>query len=221
MSKERWEDTAYKGAERDWPRLVYEMGGQCKEYDVHRNAELWTAMQPALQLVSKVLKSKPPFWTALKDLRTRSAIPEENDPRPVEDRRTHRLIRVRLLDEALEDDAAQDWPILYQLAEQGLDYEAAVDFVLQKKLQMEIVSGHMSDGKYGEDFRYGATAASLEGENSAIRCCLSAELLWPLLVPNFSSSEKLAVSFFIAATLLHELMVRQSPPRGKQTIFVS
>lgn len=210
-----WDNTAHHGAVREWPRLVYELNGQCKEYDVHKNAVLWEALQPALQLVSKVLRSKPLFWTALKDLRTRVAIPEEYDPRPVQDRNTHRLVRVRLLDEALEDDAARDWPILYQIAEDGLDYESAINYVLEKKLRLEITSGHMDDGKFREQFRYGVTAPVSEAGDRNIKCSLSAEMFWPLLEPNFSSSEKLATSFLVAVVLLHELMVRLSLPLPK------
>lgn len=37
---------------------------------------------------------------------------------------------------------------------------------------------------------------------------ISAQLIWPLLVPEYSESEKLCSHFMIAVTLLHELMVR-------------
>lgn len=39
---------------------------------------------------------------------------------------------------------------------------------------------------------------------------LSAQMIWPLLVPDYSSSEKLCCHFMIAMTILHELMVRNA-----------
>ncbi|KAK2611512.1 hypothetical protein N8I77_004846 [Diaporthe amygdali] len=43
----------------------YNLNGRDKQYDVQRNAELWDALQPALQLASKVLLNEHPYWKAI------------------------------------------------------------------------------------------------------------------------------------------------------------
>jgi hypothetical protein len=42
-----------------------------------------------------------------------------------------------------------------------------------------------------------------------IRISISADYIWPLLVPDYSTAEKAACSFTLAATMLHELSVSQ------------
>lgn len=223
LVQERWITSASKGAIKKWPRVIYEIDGRCNEWDVHNNVQLWAALQPALQLVTKVLKSGLPFWRAVKDLRTRTAIPTELDPRPEEDRATPRLVRIRPLEEALADGAVQDWPVLYDLVEQGLDYEKAVDYVLRKTLKLDIGSGYLSNnGRRRSDYRHGETSVIRLGQDSTIKTEISAEILWPLLVPNYSDSEKLTTSFLVAAVLLHELMVRPSlPPDTKPCLLAN
>lgn len=38
---------------------------------------------------------------------------------------------------------------------------------------------------------------------------IAAQMIWPLLVPEYSTSEKLCCHFMIAVTILHEIMVRK------------
>lgn len=38
-----------------------------------------------------------------------------------------------------------------------------------------------------------------------IRICLDAKLIWPLLVPEYSESEKAAHQFYVTQRLLHEM----------------
>lgn len=44
-----------------------------------------------------------------------------------------------------------------------------------------------------------------------IRIYLDAELVWPLLIPEYTDSEKASHSFFLAVVMLHELVVRFVP----------
>lgn len=41
-----------------------------------------------------------------------------------------------------------------------------------------------------------------------IRIYLDAELVWPLLIPEYTDSEKASHWFFLAVVILHELIVR-------------
>lgn len=44
-----------------------------------------------------------------------------------------------------------------------------------------------------------------------IRIYLDAELVWPLLIPEYTDSEKASHWFFLAVVILHELIVRLFP----------
>lgn len=64
-----------------------------------------------------------------------------------------------------------------------------------------------------QDNAQGLTNSWCDGNVWETRIALSANMVWPLLVPQFSNSEKVSASFWIAGTLLHELCVcGYSPP---------
>lgn len=54
-------------------------------------------------------------------------------------------------------------------------------------------------------------AASYDDGNGGIehRICINVDMVWPLLVPEFTAADKAPYMFSIARTLLHELMVRE------------
>ncbi|KAK8033502.1 hypothetical protein PG991_002900 [Apiospora marii] len=213
VDKELWEDTLYRGAMVEYPRLAYDFWGKREEYDVHRNPAIWEALQPALQLVTRVLQTEPMFWRSIKDLRTRRKIDPTLDPREPEDQRTPYLQKMIRLDEIKQPgDAgyAQDlddrWTELDDLAAAGYDYEYHVDRLLGRTLEIGFCSGFIDEDGKPTGFTYGHTGYNMAGPDTTINIFIAAELLWPLMVPIYSSSEKLCASYVIATTLLHELM---------------
>lgn len=46
-------------------------------------------------------------------------------------------------------------------------------------------------------------------DNRWLRIVVDASNIWPLLVPEYSVSEKTSVSFYVAKLILHELAVSQ------------
>ncbi|KAK7981507.1 hypothetical protein PG988_003745 [Apiospora saccharicola] len=213
VDKSKWEDTLAKGAMEDLPRLVYDFWGKREEYDVHRNPAVWEALQPALQLVTRVLNTNPMFWRSLKDLRTRRKVDPKLDPRKVEDQRTPYLQKMIRLDEiktpgedGYDEDYDDRWPELDDLAEAGFDYCDHVDRLLANHLELGFGSGYLDDEGKPCSFTYGRTGVMNYGVDTKIDIMIAAELLWPLLVPVYSSSEKLCASYMIATTILHELM---------------
>ncbi|KAK8127368.1 hypothetical protein PG984_008476 [Apiospora sp. TS-2023a] len=213
VDKSKWEDTLFKGADKEYPRLVYDFWGKRDEYDVHRNPTVWEALQPALQLVTRVLNTNPMFWRCLKDLRTRRKVDPKLDPRKAEDQVTPYLQKMIRLDEikmpgedGYEEDYDARWPELDDLAEDGFDYPYHVDRLLANHLELGFNSGFLDDDGQKCDFTYGHTGMIGVGVDTKIQIMIAAELLWPLLVPVYSSSEKLCASYIIATTILHELM---------------
>lgn len=203
---------------REYPRLVYDFWGKREEYDVHRNPAIWDAIQPALQLVTRVLQTNPMFWRCIKDLRTRRKIDPNLDPREDEDQRTPFLQKMIRLDEMKEpgdygydEDVDNRWQELDDLADAGYDYEYHVDRILGNCLQVGFGSAYIDENGKPTAFTYGHTNLNLAGTDTKISIFLATELVWPLLIPVYSSSEKLCASYILATTLLHELMVSIAP----------
>ncbi|KAK8080782.1 hypothetical protein PG997_008600 [Apiospora hydei] len=213
VAKGKWEDTLFKGAMARFPRVVYDFWGKREEYDVHRNPTIWAALQPALQLVTRVLQTNPMFWRSLKDLRTRRKIDARLDPRGPDEQRTAFLQKFIPLDEIPQPgdrgyrrDFDRRYWALEELAAAGFDFAYHVDRLLLNHLHIGICGGFVDvDGK-PDSFVFGRTSISFAGPDSSIYVNISAELIWPLLVPLYSSSEKLSTSYIVATTILHELM---------------
>lgn len=177
----------------------------------HTNDELWEALQPALQLVSRVLYSNHPFYQALKDLRTRQLIPEELDPRDPDDE--ERPIETPYLSRYVPVDQINlyhSFEGVVELANMAYDWEANVNRLMDQYLVLDIGSCYWdwvdlqvgSNLTYGWTVRYGAGA-----EGTRYHVSIGAETLWPLLSPDISPSEKLVTSFLVATVILHEFAV--------------
>ncbi|KAK8042854.1 hypothetical protein PG994_013337 [Apiospora phragmitis] len=197
----------------EYPRLAYDFWGKRDEYDVHRNPTLWAALQPALQLVTRVLYTNPMFWRSIRDLRTRRKVDPRLDPRDPATQATPFLQKMIRLDEikqpgdtgyAADRDAC--WQELDDLAAAGFDYTYHVDRLLLERLELGIGPGFIDEEGKPAGFVYGRTSLLMAGPDSKIRVNISAELVWALLVPMYSSSEKLCASYIVATTLLHEIM---------------
>ena len=92
----------------------------------------------------------------------------------------------------------------------GLDPAKLTWDVLLRSLEMRISSGHHSarDGEFVSQASVGVTATpSIFLVQAPIHILIAADLVWPLLVKNFSESEKMMISFVIATTIVHEFMV--------------
>jgi hypothetical protein len=215
-----------RGAAPGSPRFLYDLKGERKEWCVVRtipfrvqsvamrltlhqweNEELWQALQPALQLVSRVLRSDHPNILALMDLRTRQMVPPEEDPRG-QSACTEYLTKYVLLHEI---DMSKTYPAIQELDSYGYDWHYHTLRMLDQNLRWCIGSAIIdreTGGKQGPI--YGCTRAFELDTDHPIQVTLSAELIWPLLVPDYSSSERLVCSFLIASTLLHEYAVSYS-----------
>ncbi|KAI1463836.1 uncharacterized protein F4812DRAFT_233757 [Daldinia caldariorum] len=213
LERHRWSDTSAKGAERFDPRLLYNINGIRAEWDMRTNDDLWNAMQPALQLLTRLLNSEHPGLHDLIDLRTRYKIsPDITADR--ENPRTPTLVGYRPLSE-MKLDLENSWPEMIELSNMGYDFLHHTWRVLSECLTFEISSAwfdpiEVDDNNAVDGVRetnvltYGITQPSGRGSNARIQIWIAAELIWPLLVPQYSQSEKMTASFLIASTLMHE-----------------
>ncbi|KAI1473880.1 hypothetical protein F4774DRAFT_430375 [Daldinia eschscholtzii] len=208
-----WKNTSAKGAERFDPRLLYNLNGERAEWDMNTNDALWDAMQPALQLLTRLLDSNHPGLQDLMDLRTRYKIPLDITS-DRENPRTPTLIGYRPYTE-MKLDLENSWQEIIDLSAMGYDFVGNTWRVLAQCLTLEISSAwfdpmEVDDANAVDGVRetstltYGVTQPSGRGRDARIQIWVAAELIWPLLMPQYSESEKLTASFLVASTLMHE-----------------
>ncbi|KAI1151432.1 hypothetical protein F4825DRAFT_451465 [Nemania diffusa] len=201
-----WDGRDWKGRAAEYPREVYSINGTREEWNVPQNDALWEALQPALRLVSLVLSERPAILEALMDMATRQPLPTSEDGRknPV----TPTLQKYVLQEDV---DLSKTYPALRTLEEvHKYDWAANVQRVLADTLVLDIESAYTLGEEEKEEgiqhdghghFCYGSAALDSGGQ---IRIRLAGDKIWPLLVPEYSASEKMISSFSIASTLLHE-----------------
>ncbi|KAI1340251.1 hypothetical protein F5Y15DRAFT_423229 [Xylariaceae sp. FL0016] len=200
----KWEGSEWKGASEEAPRYCYSIGGERHEYNVHTNHALWDALQPALKLASLIIQSKHPQIEALLNLYTRQRIPNWQDPRRLEDARTPNLVKYVLEDDM---DLNKGWPELQALHAMGYDWKQNTWAVLEQFITWDIgtIFVHPDSAEYQKSSAYAVTTKYDFGDHSKILMSIGAELIWPLMVPDYSPREKLTASFQIAVVMLHEM----------------
>ncbi|KAI1738688.1 hypothetical protein F4680DRAFT_467065 [Xylaria scruposa] len=218
FDRDRWDDGWWRGRDKRSPRNAYNINGTREEYNAVTNDALWEALQPALRLVSMVLAKNHPHLEAIINLNTRQPIPakegEQGKKFPPTDTKY-----------VLEDDIdmSQTYSAIRQLHEvYNYDWKANVHRVLDRALRLDIDSGYtvaksriisepIADDAHGS-FTFAATSThrtfQVPGQepdpHECIKIKIAADLLWPLLVPQYSKSEKMTFSWVVASTLLHE-----------------
>ncbi|ROV94801.1 hypothetical protein VMCG_08868 [Cytospora schulzeri] len=203
LRRENWQQPEIEGNDEGVPFLWYQIpdksSGTIKSgrYDISKkgNGDLWTAMQPALRLASKVLYSNPPFWTALFELYNRRPIDHRLAPTTLEDGTS---LTSFWLGEVDED---KMYPEAKELRRLGFNAAGITEYVLGKFLRLGFES--LTDGKLGLTNIQRRSGRPKKKHIISVR--IAVEIVWPLLVPGYSAAEKTAASMHIAATLLHEL----------------
>jgi len=180
-----------------------------------QNNAVWAALQPALQLATRILNANHPAWETITNLYTRRRIDRCWDPRSdAQIARSPRSVhRYAMWPGPPDPDALI--PELRRLWDMGFDFKAATEAFLQDRLRFLI--GHARTNHMGEESAAasGWTGIREQGpnrilQNMTFRVQISAEEVWPLLSSAFTAGEKAMVSFAVANTILHELGVR--PP---------
>lgn len=192
---------------------------------------MWQALQPALQLVSKVLASDHPIILGWADLRNLEPVRDEramNKDLSVQDIdgkfTVHNIYRHDKFSvwpdfSGLEEDMSRiigRWNDISVLIKAGFDTTKYVCGILKHTIEWDIQPAY----RLGEETNqkpwpaWGSTDMELEKAPRLTRpfktrVSFAAEIIWQLLVEDYSPAEKAAVSFGLAAVMLHELAVRQ------------
>lgn len=180
------------------------------------------ALQPTLQLVSKVLYSDHPITWAWADIyRLR---PVRGAQEPEQSHKTRYITQEHLQNGISQQEYFAIWlgdydplnwyPEIQDLDMAGFDSVKYTCEILKRTIQWEIHSKFDGDddGRAGASENMGFTQIIWQdGANLpfTIRISIAADYIWPLLVPDYSTAEKAACSFTLAATMLHELSVSQ------------
>ncbi|KAI1775806.1 hypothetical protein F4818DRAFT_388587 [Hypoxylon cercidicola] len=213
FQRNRWRDFGHKGAVRYVPRVLYNLNGERKEWNVATNDELWEALQPALRLVSKIINSRHPALLRLVDMTNRRRLPEHMDNRQTDYPDRPRGVPAYGAPE--NGQVGERYEQLVRLQELGYNWEDNIYRILGNFLHFDVHSGYLSpsrsndpkavDGCFEwEDCTYGCTNWYDVGDHVYQTIYLSAEIIWPLLMPQYSQTEKMVASFGVASTLLHE-----------------
>lgn len=95
------------------------------------------------------------------------------------------------------------------LEDAGFDSNRAVAQFLQDRLELGIASSYASPSGEKSDPFWGMTTIVNEKDPQmlTLQVHITAEALWPLLVPSYTQAEKASVSLMLASTIVHELAV--------------
>jgi len=166
---------------------------------------IWAAMQPGLQLATRVISMNHPYWHSILDIFCYQQVDPNRDPRPLVDKTDLFSVFDRF-----EPGAP---PILGQQRDnferRGFDSAAPARVAAQflaERLDLIITSCGLEKN---EKTTWGVTYAPHDREVHDMRITMeiNAEIIWPLLVPQYTAAEKAMCSFMLGATLLHELAV--------------
>ncbi|KAF4988516.1 hypothetical protein FDECE_15003 [Fusarium decemcellulare] len=201
LDRHKWANTNWDG-DKNHPRLLYSINGVREEWSPLTNDRVWEAMQPALQLATRLLQSDDPFTQALQNVTNRFWIDSSlypNDPNTYTEPRT-KFVR---------DDSGMTGRVNgAQALSQDIGFSAMAESwqALNQVLELRLCSGFHHWGEYKSYCLGRTTFPSLTDPSSKITIYVDAELVWILMVDKYSKSEKMMASFVLATTLAHEMM---------------
>lgn len=187
---------------------------------------LWTALQPALQIVSQVLNSQHPatwVWADIRKLR-----PVEDSRRSASNRYWKFFTSSELgVDVPSLSGEALNWPDFIDICATGFDTTGYVCEILKRTIEWNIGGMWRINADDGDSSRaFGTTSVERTEKTPGeppfkIEVYIAAEVVWPLLVDEYSTAEKASASMFVAATMLHELAVSLGSPRLPSSTIIN
>ncbi|KAF7546591.1 hypothetical protein G7046_g9259 [Stylonectria norvegica] len=188
FKREKWADVTFDGVDKADPRVLYNMDGERAEYDPKNNDKVWEAIQPGLQLATRLLEADEPFVKALQNITNRFYADYTRDQRPLAERKKAPTLKyMRHLDKSDPNWLASAarlhaYPGGYHMDPSGKFADAECATMGQTDMRAIFVP------------------------DAPIRISIAAELVWPLISKSLSDSERMVASFVFATTLVHEMM---------------
>ena len=174
------------------------------------NDRLWNAMQPALQLATRMLLTNDPCIVGLQDVTNRYRVPDHlyknrtgQDPDEVK-------FKIKSDQQPLDPEHLPGAQRLQSCP--GFSAPAVSQRALERVMDLKLQSAfYSSGGKYKEHCIARTFMHGVASVNGPIKVTIDAELLWMVMSDKYSKSEKMMASLVFAAALVHEMMVSTAP----------
>ncbi|TLD09264.1 uncharacterized protein PgNI_07269 [Pyricularia grisea] len=216
LAQNRWLPAPVHAGTKTLPRqyYVFKDKNQIRQTGqwTARDPLIWDALQPALQLLTRILNSNVPAWTGLLDLYTRLRVDLDLDPladlfRDEEKKGSACNCRNAWHTEA-HPFSTKSFPELLKLSGTGFNSSDWTKKVVAMTLQFKIESCNRFAGDNDPDHlrgTFGFTSMRVRNNKAYSTVSIGAELIWPLLSIHTSNAEKRTCSFAVASILLHEI----------------
>lgn len=155
-------------------------------------------------MVTRTLNMKHPFLDAILNIYALRPVPGSSDSRTKEQRDSVNdadLISVWLG----TIDPRNMFPAARELYDLNFDAKGEAAKILDRHLELGFMGQNKTSQASSMLYLKGLTSSFRSIDNRKIRVTLFADMVWPLLVPEYTQAEKAASSCAIVATLLHEL----------------
>ncbi|KAM0264177.1 hypothetical protein ACHAPA_008361 [Fusarium lateritium] len=202
FARERWVDPRDLGYEEDEPRYMYTLDGQREEWDPRNNDRVWNAMQPAIQLATRILMMDDSFIRNLQDVTNRLWVDSSLFINQPDQTRWRKLKFVRDLNPM---DPTRVFGTK-ELRDSGVNVFTANWEAVCQIFEIKLASGFDFDGKSKRHIMGRQRGPFFFYPGDTITIEIDAELVWPLIVDKYSKSEKLMSSLILATTMAHEMM---------------
>ncbi|KAG8169727.1 hypothetical protein KVR01_000472 [Diaporthe batatas] len=185
--------------------LSYNFGEGERKYDAKENDAVWNALLPSIKLASRIIRSNHPHWRMLlAGIYHMRKVPREKDGRTRAEKQKSDYREYRSL--WLNIDRNEMYPSARRLFDLRFEAARATLGILtsEGKLKWSVVEGvpnHNGLAMWEVDE---ATC------DFSYRLCLSVNFVWPLLVDQYTESEKAGYQVMLARIMLHELAVSAS-----------
>ncbi|KAL6699029.1 hypothetical protein J3F84DRAFT_405911 [Trichoderma pleuroticola] len=201
FSREKWDQSPFGVA--DVSTVSFRLDGKCLDMEVRWNDEVWDCLQPALQMATRLFCQDDPFFKAILDVGNWYKIPAAAEANPQKAKSPNFKIELRR-------DNSEAIGYRHKVRPSATFNPVELTFkVLESRLKWRIASAHYDVespiGKFDAEAAFAVTRFNLSNPNSSICIDLAAEVIWQLLAAQLSSSEKVMVSWMLAATMVHEL----------------
>ncbi|WAO90628.1 Hypothetical protein NCS54_00806400 [Fusarium falciforme] len=205
FDRHMWADTTDFGKDPATPRYVYGLDGLREEWDPRTNDRLWNAMQPALQLATRMLLTNDPCIVGLQDITNRYRVPDHlyknrtgQDPNEVK-------FKIKSNQQPLDPERLQSAQRLQSCP--GFSAPAVSQRALERVMDLKLQSAfYSSGGKYMDHCIARTFMHGVASPDGPIKVTIDAELLWMVMSDKYSKSEKMMASLVFAAALVHEMM---------------
>lgn len=204
FARHRWDQNL--SVPYDWWAGVWDtrygvlLDGTDGRYDAMRNQAVWNAIEPALRLVSRIIRTNHPYWLAMTSLFHMRPVPDAKDGRTPEQRAQQGgtpYTSVWLHDNDNDPRIPAPYPEMARLKSLGFDS------TMSRDICMEILSANLRFNFYSN---INSLAMTSQHEDWSCIISLNSGMVWPLLMNrHISNSERASITFNIASNVLHEL----------------